>query len=275
MNPHPAPGRTGHVDTGHIHTGRIGSGARDVLAIHCSLAHSGAWKGLAARMPGLTLHVFDMPSHGRSADWDPAQGDYQDLGTAAAHRLLDRKMDIIGHSFGATVALRVAAERPGMVRSLTLVEPVFFAAAIADAPGLVADHDARARPFFEALDAGDAETAARLFNRMWSPDARWDDLPGSARAAMTRAIHVVPASAPAIYDDRAGLLKPGVLARITAPVLLLRGSETDPVMAAINDALARRLPDAVSLEVPGAGHMLPISHPDLMAAALRDLFARS
>ena len=35
---------------GHIHRTRLGEGARQVLAIHCTLAHSGAWRGLAAAL---------------------------------------------------------------------------------------------------------------------------------------------------------------------------------------------------------------------------------
>ena len=260
---------------GHIHTGRIGTGARDVLAIHCTLAHSGAWKGLATALPETTFHVFDMPSHGRSADWDAALGDYQDQGTDAALGLLTRRMDVIGHSFGATIALRLAVERPDLVRSLTLIEPVFFAVAIQDAPDLLAEHDARSVPFFEALLQGDTEEGARRFSAMWGDGPRWEDLPAPVRAAMVRAIPVVPACRPAIYDDRAALLAPGRLDRVTCPVQLLRGSATDPVIAVVNDGLARRLPDAVSLVVNGAGHMLPITHPGETAALMRDVFARA
>ena len=34
-------------------------------------------------------------------------------------------------------------------------------------------------------------------------------------------------------------------------------------------ALAARIPDAARLIVPGAGHMVPITHPDLVARAVQ------
>jgi pimeloyl-ACP methyl ester carboxylesterase len=252
----------------------IGEGPRRVLALHCTLAHSGAWRGLAAGLSDTTFVAPDMLSHGRSPDWD-GQGDFQDRSVAATEHLLEPDMDLIGHSFGATVALRLAVAHPERVRSLTLIEPVFFAVAIQDAPDLLADHDADAGPFVDALRAGDAALGARLFNRMWSNGGpRWPDLPEPLRAAMTRGIHVVPACRSAIYDDLAGMLAPGVLDQLQIPCLLLRGSETHPVIGAVNDGLARRLPDAENVVIDGAGHMLPISHPKEAAASLAALFER-
>ncbi len=253
----------------------IGDGARRVLALHCTLAHSGAWRGLAAGLSDATFVAPDMLSHGRSPDWD-GQGDFQDRMVAAVEHLLEPGMDLIGHSFGATVALRLAVAHPEKVRSLTLIEPVFFAVAIQDAPDLLADHDADAGPFANALMQGDAALGARLFNRMWSNGGpRWPDLPEVLRAAMTRAIHVVPACRDAIYDDLAGMLAPGVLDRLQTPCLLLRGSETHAVIGAVNDGLARRLPNAENVVIDGAGHMLPISHPKEAATVLAVLFERA
>jgi pimeloyl-ACP methyl ester carboxylesterase len=252
----------------------FGSGPRRVLAIHCTLAHSGAWRPLAKVLTNeVTIVAFDMPSHGRSEDWAPETGDYYDMGTAAASALLTEPMDIVGHSFGAVVALRLAAEQPEMVRSLTLIEPVFFAIVAEDAPDRVPAPDAPPEPFMRAYLDGDAETAARLFNRAWGDGPKWADLPEPARAAMVRGIHVVPACAAPIRDDSAGLL--GKLDRIVAPVLLLRGSQSDPDIAVVNDGLARRLPNARSLVVEGAGHMLPITHPQETADMLRAHFVRA
>ena len=261
-----------------IHQTSKGDGPRDVLAIHCTLAHSGAWRGLLREMEGeITLHAIDLPSHGRSADWHEDQGDFQDVSAAGARAVFDRPMDLLGHSFGATVALRLAAERPELVRSLTLIEPVFFAVAALDDPDALARHDADAQPFFDTYTSGDAALAARLFNRMWADPTspRWPDLPEATRAAMTRAIHVVPASGAAIFNDRQGLLKDGGLSALTAPTQLLRGSNTHDVIGVINEGLARRMPNATSHVVDGAGHMLPITHPAETAELLRSLFARS
>jgi lipase len=256
---------------------RFGHGERQVLAIHCTLAHSGAWRGLAEAMDTeITLTGVDMLSHGRSPDWD-RQGVFQDRIVAATAPFLHRKMDLIGHSFGATVALRLALEYPDKVRSLTMIEPVFFAVALQDDAKLVQLHDSDSAGFFAALRAGNDALAARLFNRMWaSEDApRWPQLPEATREAMIRAIRVVPACRVSLYDDLAGLLRPGVLARVRAPVLLLAGRDTHPVIGAINEGLARRLPDAQSHVIAGAGHMLPISHPAETAAQLRALLVRA
>lgn len=219
-----------------------------------------------------TFVAPDMFSHGRSPDWD-GQGDFPDLMTHAVSRLLDSPMDVVGHSFGAMIALRLAVERPHLVRTLTLIEPVFFAIVVQDAPDLVAHQSEADRPVFEALDAGDPALAARLFNRAWGDGgSRWPDLREETRAAMTRGIHILPASSSAIYEDRPGLLRPGVLQSLKMPVLLLRGSRTEEVITAVNDGLARRIPHAQSVAVEGAGHMLPITHPDETAAHLRQHF---
>ncbi len=255
----------------------FGQGPRQALALHCTIAHSGTWRGLAAQIGDeVTLTTPDFLSHGRSPDWD-GQGDYQDRMVAACLPHFDQYMDLIGHSFGATVALRLAALHPERVRSLTLIEPVFFAVAIADDPDCVARHEQDAEPFTTALTQGDEALGARLFNRMWSTgDApRWPDLPDSTRAAMIRGIHVVPACRAAIYEDLAGLLRPGVLDCITAPVQLLRGSLTHPIISVVNDGLCRRLRNAQSAVIDGEGHMLPITNSVATADYIRALFNRA
>ncbi|WP_170545691.1 alpha/beta fold hydrolase [Ruegeria arenilitoris] len=250
-------------DLSPVHVRTLGQGARKVLALHCTIAHSGAWSGLAAALDGeATLIAPDMLSHGRSPDWD-GQGDFFDLATEAAVAQLTEPMGVIGHSFGGMIALRLAAEHPDLIRSAVLIEPVFFAVAKQDAPELLAKHDHEAQPYTDALAAGDMVLAARLFNRMWSTDdsPRWPDLPERTRAAMVRGVHVVPAVEGVLFQDQKGLLSPDVLGLAAMPVLILSGSKTHPVMPAIGQGLQRRLPNASCAVVEGAGHMVPISYP--------------
>ncbi len=258
-----------------IHCRSFGHGPRKVLALHCTIAHAGAWRGLAGLMEEAEFHCPDMLCHGRSPDWD-GQGDFHDRMTKAVLQHLTERMDVVGHSFGATLALRLAVEQPDLVRSLTLIESIHFGVVREQEPQMMDEQQKSSAPFRAAVETGDYELAARLFNRGWGDrdGARWDEMPESTRAAMTRGVRIVPACSPAVFDDRPGLLRPGVLERVRMPVLLLRGARTAPAVAAVNDAFARRFLDAENVVVPGAGHMLPVTHPRETADHLRRFLAR-
>ncbi len=244
-----------------------GGGPRRAVMAHCSLAHSGAWAGVAERLKDrLYLQAFDMPGHGRSGPWE-LKRDYMDQTFEMAEGLVGgEQVDLIGHSFGAVACLRFAVEQPDLVRSLVLFEPVFFAAAKADG----VETEAMFAPFAKAMDAGDNEAATREFSAIWGGGEPWEALPDAQRSYMTERIHLIPASAPAIHEDRAGLLAEGRLEAVTAPVLLLAGETAPPVIDAINTALSARLPNAQRQTIAGAGHMGPLSHP----AAIADAIAR-
>ncbi len=251
------------------HSRRYGSGPRQVLAIHCTLAHSGAWRGMADAMgEGLTINAYDMPSHGKSPDWN-GEGDLHDLVTAWGHDMLSEPMDVIGHSFGATVALRLAAEAPERVRSLTLIEPVAFAFVATDDPGKVEEYRLRNLDFDAAMKAGEKMEAARAFNRGWGNGTPWDEIPEQTRQYMADRIHFVAGSSPAVQRDSIGLLEPGVLDVIKCPVLLMEGDGSDGTIPAANTAIARRVPQAQRVVLEGAGHMAPITDPERVAAEVR------
>jgi len=255
----------------HTHSRVFGTGPRHALAIHCSLAHAGAWAGLGELLGDqLSITAMDMPGHGRSGPWT-GEGDIQDATLAEAAKFLTGPMDVIGHSFGGTVALRLAVEHPELVRTLTLVEPVFFAVAGADGSPALAQQNEELRDFDQAIQDKDFETAARSFNRVWGDGRPWDSLPETLRDYMIERIWIIPEAKPALYDDRSGLLEKGVLDRVSMPVLIIDGDQTHAVMKPICDGLAARLPDARRLTVEGAGHMVPISHANQVAAAVKAL----
>lgn len=252
----PQPGFSAYVHT-------LGQGPRRALALHCTLAFGGAWAGMAKPLAGkVTFIAPDMPSHGKSDDWDGISH-VSDTAVASSVAAMDATpMDVIGHSFGAMTALRIAVSFPERVRSLTVIEPVFFAIAREDAPDTVEAYESHSMPFTRAMQNGDREAGARAFNRMWSDQApAWDSLPERTRAAMIRGVHVVPGSRDVLYDDDRGLLQPGMLDASSVPTLILRGEHAHPAVIATNDGLAARMPDARQGVVPAAGHMAPISHP--------------
>jgi len=244
----------------------FGQGTRKALMIHCTLAHSGAWGGMARSLSGaLDMVAFDMPGHGRSADWDD-RGEIQGVVTKIAADFLEGPTDIIGHSFGATVALRLAVERPELVRSLVLFEPVFFAVAFADHPELRGGYETGFVRLTEMLAAGDSAGAAREFTADWGDGRPWESLSAAQQAALAGRMHFVQAGGEAIYHDAGGMLASGALERIEVPVLLMEGSASPGEISLINEGLARRLPHAQRAVIVGAGHMAPKSHADQVAS---------
>ncbi|WP_299024885.1 alpha/beta hydrolase [uncultured Sulfitobacter sp.] len=259
----------------HTHTHLYEGAPRRALAIHCTLGHVGAWRGLAAALKeDLSLLAFDLPSHGKSGVWDRT-GNVHDVATDMALALIDGPMDLIGHSFGATVALRIAVQNPELVRSLTMIEPVYFAAAIQDRPELLAQHQKANAALDAAFAEGDEREAARVFHRDWGDGTAWEDLPARMQDHMARLVHYVPASAAFLHHDSAGLLQERRLDRAAMPSLIIEGDASPPMSGQIAESLEKRLPDVDRVIVKDAGHMVPLTHVQEVAAPIRDLLARS
>ena len=240
---------------------RFGTGARPAVLLHCSLAHSGAWAGLAGALaPNLQMTAFDLPGHGRSADWDGAS-DYHHLSTQIAASFLTEPVDLIGHSFGATVALRLAVEQPQKLRSLTLIEPVFFAVAAQDSPEVFSNAQPHMDAVKHALAQGDCVEAARIFVGVWGDGRPWEELSDRYKDGLVQRIHIIEATEGALYYDTARLLASGGLDSVETPTLLMHGAQSEPIIPVINAGLAQRLRHSTTVEIADASHMMPLSHP--------------
>lgn len=237
----------------HVHAVTVGEGAPAVM-IHCALARHEALLPLA-KAAGGQVTLIDMPGHGQSDAWD-GKHEYQSLVSNAAAACCDGPTHIIGHSFGATAALRLAVERPELVDQLTLIEPVFFAAAKGTPEH--AAHIKAFRPFVSAMLMGDEGRAADVFNGLWG-SVDWADIPDKQKTYLIDRIHLIVAGGAAIEEDADGITSPERLAGLKMPVTLIRGRETQPVINAIHQRLAERIPQATDHVVVGAGHMLPMS----------------
>jgi pimeloyl-ACP methyl ester carboxylesterase len=111
-----------------IHITRWGHAGAKILLIHGS-AQGNPYFGGDRHFPmqqrlgerGYQLIVPDRPGHGRSPF--PGRPDDAEADGAWVAELLEDGAHLVGHSFGACVALAAAAMKPGSVRSLTLIEP--------------------------------------------------------------------------------------------------------------------------------------------------------
>lgn len=246
-----------------------GAQDRPALALHCMMGNASYWGPIAAGLADLVqVTAPDLPGHGQSPDWPGEPPDFHTHVTRQVAPLITRPLDLIGHSLGATVALRIAVGAPEAVRSLTMIEPVLFAAA----PG--AGNDGLLEEIHALAEAGRPEDAARRFLEVWG-GIDWDQQTPAGRARLTRQIGMVIAGNDALAHDSANILRDGGLESVDAPVLIVMGGDSPPVIPAIADALAARLPDVGRATVPGAAHMLPITHPGPVTDLIRLNLERS
>ena len=241
---------------------------RQVLALHCMLASGRAWRGVQATLPDARLTCPDLPGHGAAPDWTGEP--YMDQAVRIAMEAAPAgAFDLIGHSFGGCTALRLLVEHPDRVRSLTLVEPVMFAAA---PPDLRAAQRDGMTGYRAALAAGDRDGAARAFTADWGDGGGWDAMSERQRDYIAARIHLVAASGPGIADDVHGLLP-----RLPAegpPVSIVVREDPPAVVAGIADGLVARMPGARVARI-GRGHMIPMTDAEALARHLEDLWEGS
>lgn len=247
---------------------RPGRGARLAL-LHCSLASNGSWRKVIAGLdPSIACFAPDLPGHGQTVGDPERPALAQAVASVAA--LVERAgapVHIAGHSFGAVVALRLAVDRPELVRSLTLYEPVLFGVLDdVDHPAWLVEQKANAA-FGRALQEG-PDAAARFFLKRWGAGEAYDDLPAERRAYIRDRIHLIPLSDDALHTRAASRVRRDDLSCLAMPVHLQGGAMTEPVIHAILDVMEAAIPHVTRDRVEGAGHMGPITHPDAKVRAL-------
>ena len=140
---------------------------QSVVLLHSSASSSRQWRPLMQALPAsLRVHTIDLHGHGERAPWHgPAPLTLADDAALADAVMTHGDVHLVGHSYGAAVALKLALRHPERVRSLVAYEPVLMA--------WLVEHDAQA-PATQALLAtaalvrlglagGCAEVAARHF----------------------------------------------------------------------------------------------------------------
>ncbi|HYQ38783.1 MAG TPA: alpha/beta hydrolase [Pseudomonas sp.] len=174
-------------------------------------------------------------------------------------------MHVLGHSRGGNIALRLAAQRPELVRSLAMADPggdfapELFAAAGLSAP-VAADERNRFR--LEALQlirAGQAEAGLRLFVDTVSGAGIWERSSARFRhMALDNAFTLVGQ-----VEDRPAPVAVEHLAAIRCPVLLLGGERSPQPFPRVLQMLEYHLVGARREVLPGVSHGMNVQRPAL------------
>jgi pimeloyl-ACP methyl ester carboxylesterase len=116
-----------------LHARDWGGSGQAVVLLHGLASNARIWDGVASRLAGAGLRVVAIDQRGHGAADQPGSGyDFatvgRDLSSALTALGLDRPV-LAGHSWGANVALQYAADRPGAVAGLALVDGGLLGAA--------------------------------------------------------------------------------------------------------------------------------------------------
>jgi pimeloyl-ACP methyl ester carboxylesterase len=246
-----------------------------VVLLHGSAASASQWRGLTRALES-RFHVFapELHGHGDSRPWTgpgPLTLAAEAAIIAAFADRVDRTIHLVAHSFGAAVALHFARTFPDRLRSLVLIEPVAFHLlrdGRAARPSALAEIEALAAEIQWTM--GEPSVGMRRFVDYWNGDGAWFRLPPDRRAAVASRIHAVAAHFGATLGESAPLSAYGA---IRVPVLLVCGSESPAPIWPITVALSEVMPQSRILLVPGAGHMVPITHADVVNPAIAEHLA--
>jgi pimeloyl-ACP methyl ester carboxylesterase len=252
-----------------------GTAGPPLVLVHGSWADQSDWELV---IPGFAqshrVLAYDRRGHSRSEHAPTVDGIAADVvNLASMIETLDlAPARVVGLSAGGCITLRLAAQRPDLVRSISVHEPPLLGL-VKDDPkngALMRDVTTRIMDVVARLEAGDGEGGARLFveSLVLGPGA-WEMIPPEWRHHMVdnAATFLSDARDPALFTvDLASL------AMTAIPTLLTSGDQSPGWFAQIMSALEAGLPHAVTHRFEGAGHLPMVTHVEEYVATLTAFF---
>jgi pimeloyl-ACP methyl ester carboxylesterase len=239
-----------------------GSGPAAVL-LHSSASTRWQWRPLMEALKGFRRVLApDLWGYGDS-DAFPGRDPSLAKEIAIVDGLAERAggpIDLVGHSFGGALALRFTLERPELVRSLTLIEPVAFHLLRMESAGeqwLLSE----VRAVAAAVARDRNGTGMRRFVDYWNDSGTWAGLSEDKRSGLARLAARVAENFAATLAEAIPL---ETYRQIQVPALLFRGARSPAPTRRIVGLLGSTLPNVRVRTIPDGGHMLPQTHSDLL-----------
>ena len=252
----------------HVREAGAGPG---VVCLHSNASSSAQWRGLIDLLaPDHLVLAPDSYGSGKSPDWHSDRVITLGDEVRFIEPVLSRAgtpFALVGHSYGAAVALMAALANPGRVRALAVYEPTLFALVEAQCPPPNGADGIRqaVSSACEALDAGDRDAAAGHFIDYWMGPGSWGATPPARKPAIADSVVNVRRWAHALITEPTPLQ---AFAGLTMPILFMLGESSPESAHAVARVLLPVLPRAQVVWFPGLGHMAPVTHPEAINAAV-------
>lgn len=244
-------------------------GRETLICLHASGSAARQWSGMGAALSASFQVVApELLGYRDEPPWPAGTPvSLDDEAAALAPLLQGHGVHLLGHSYGAAVALQMALLWPGRVKSLTLYEPVRFAVLAHDRGSSAGFEDivGVGRRIGQDVLAGATAAAAERFVDYWSGEGTWRQMPVRRQQGLAERMTKVRAEFEALFADRVPLSAYRALAM---PVHLIGGTASPAPARQVLRLLAGQMPHARFTTLQGLGHMGPIDAPQRVLAAL-------
>jgi len=249
-----------------------------VVCLHGNGSVSAQWRGLMELLaPSFRVLAPDSYDCGKSPSWPSDRVIRLADEVALIEPVLEQAgapLALVGHSYGAAIALIAALANPGRVRAMALYEPTLFSLVDAAHP---APNDADgirqvAADAGAALDAGNEDAAAERFIDYWSGAGTWKQIPGERKPALASSVRNVRRWAYALFNEPTPL---AAFRSLKVPVLYMVGKRSSASAHAVTRLLAGALPRVELVEFEELGHMGPVTHPGQVNETIRAFLERA
>jgi pimeloyl-ACP methyl ester carboxylesterase len=183
----------------------------------------------------------------------------------------DARVHLVAHSYGGLVALHAIRELGARVASTFFFEPVAFGALVqAREIERAAAEQARmfeTHPWFlHDMEKGGRVEWQEMFIDYWNRPGSWSKMPESMRELSLSLGWKMFQEVRSVFFERT----PFGAWNLPGPTTIAIGERTTPASRAMSRALAHERSNVSLVELPGVGHMAPLTH----AAKVHDEIAR-
>jgi pimeloyl-ACP methyl ester carboxylesterase len=249
-----------------------GSAGPVVVLVHSSVSGARQWRRLMEDLKDrFRVRAVNLFGYGKTPPWPTEASQSLDDQARLVEAVLPADADeayFVGHSFGGSVAMKAAARLSRRVAKLVLLEtnPFYLLAqfgrvdAFAEAVEL--------RNCVKTLGArGEWTTAAERFADYWGGAGTWREMTSERRTAFANALKPNYFEWDAVMNETTSAeqwasLLPRATLLVCDPLTVLPIREIAPI-------LRRACPGWTYREVPGAGHMAPLTRPDVINPLVR------
>ena len=247
------------------------------VCLHTSASSGRQWQELAATLDGRIRTITpDLVGYGKGDRYRRGGRFHLDQEVQNVLRQIKAEtgkdngpLHLVGHSYGAAVALQIALTYPERVASLTLYEPAQFLLLFADGLNSSEGREILAlRKFMhENMKSPIGRwSVAKKYIDYWSGEGSWNQMSFLRRRALAGLMPKVAAEFEAILSANVSAAD---FADLNMPVRLILGSETHATARKVTEVLNDVLPNVELVTVDGAEHMAPATQ----AANINPLFA--